>query len=83
MAAIFSFGIWLNLKMLAMLGIIEIVIALIIIGIPIWCLVDILKSDFKGNNKIVWILIIIFLNILGVILYKFIGEKQKVMNTDI
>lgn len=65
-----------------MLGLIEIGFVLVIVGIPIWCLVDILKSDFKGNNKIIWVLIIIFLNIPGVILYKFIGEKQKVTNTD-
>jgi len=45
----------------------------------VWALIDILKSDFKdGTNKIVWLLVVFFLYILGVLLYYFIGRKQKV-----
>jgi len=44
----------------------------------IWCLVDILKSEFTGYNKIIWILLVLFLQVLGVILYLFIGRKQKI-----
>jgi len=41
-------------------------------------LIDILKSEFKGTDKIVWLLVVIFLNILGVILYYAIGRQQKI-----
>jgi len=45
----------------------------------IWALVDVLKSEFKGGNKIVWLLAILFLNIFGAILYVIIGRKHKVI----
>ncbi|BAU22879.1 hypothetical protein THC_0485 [Caldimicrobium thiodismutans] len=44
----------------------------------IWALVDILKSEFTGYNKIIWLLLVIFLPLLGLILYYFIGRKQKI-----
>ncbi|MGO4912701.1 PLDc N-terminal domain-containing protein [Leeuwenhoekiella sp. W20_SRS_FM14] len=47
--------------------------------LPIVALVDIVKNDFKGNNKIVWVLIVIFFNLLGSILYFTPGKKQRVL----
>ena len=44
----------------------------------IWALVDILKNEFTGYNKIIWILLVLFLPALGTILYLLIGRKQKV-----
>lgn len=44
----------------------------------IMALVDILKSEFKGDNKIVWVLVVLFLNLFGALLYFAIGKKQKV-----
>ncbi|WP_238988397.1 PLD nuclease N-terminal domain-containing protein [Aureibaculum marinum] len=41
-------------------------------------MVDILKSKFEGNNKIVWIIVVIFLNVLGALLYFTIGRQQKI-----
>ena len=43
----------------------------------IWALIDILKNDFSGPNKLVWLLLVIFLPLVGVICYYFIGTKQK------
>ncbi|MDG1342106.1 MAG: PLD nuclease N-terminal domain-containing protein [Flavobacteriaceae bacterium] len=40
-------------------------------------LIDILKSEFNWNDKIVWILVVFFFNLIGVILYITIGRKQK------
>lgn len=48
--------------------------------LPIIALVDIVKNEFEGNNKIVWVLIVIFFNIIGSILYFLIGRKQKLNN---
>ncbi len=60
----------------------EIIIILIIVPvfliIPIIALTDILKNDFEGNNKIIWVLVILFLWLIGAILYYFIGRNQKI-----
>jgi Phospholipase_D-nuclease N-terminal len=44
----------------------------------LWVLIDILKSEFTGSNKIVWLLAVILLPLLGAVLYWFIGREQKV-----
>jgi hypothetical protein len=45
----------------------------------IYCLVDIIKANFKGeNDKIIWLLLIIFLPLIGSILYLAIGVNQKI-----
>jgi hypothetical protein len=63
-------------------GIGEILVLLIFLVLPIalWliALIDILKSNFSGNNKVVWIIVVILLPILGAILYLLIGRSQKV-----
>jgi len=41
-------------------------------------LVDILKSKFNGNNKIVWILVVLCMNFFGAVLYFLIGREQKI-----
>jgi preprotein translocase subunit YajC len=58
---------------------------LILIVLPfifwLWALIDILKNDFKGSNKIVWLLLVIFIPVLGFVLYFLIGKKQKIQPT--
>lgn len=44
----------------------------------IWALVDCLKNEFSGSNKIVWVIVIIFFPVVGPILYFIIGRGQKV-----
>jgi len=46
-------------------------------------LIDILKSKFEGNNKIVWVLVVLFLNLIGAILYFTIGRNQKIKSLNI
>ncbi len=46
---------------------------------PIVALVDVIRSDFRGSNdKIMWVIIILFLNLVGALLYIFIGRKQRI-----
>ena len=40
--------------------------------------IDILKSDFQGNDKIVWLLAVIFVPFIGAIAYLTIGRKRKI-----
>lgn len=66
------------------MGIYELIVLVVVISIvalPFWVisLIDILKSRFEGNDKIVWLLVLIFLNIPGMILYRVIGKKQKIV----
>ena len=56
--------------LLAFLGVISTIIALI----------DILKNKFNGNDKIVWILVVLFTGLLGAIFYFVLGQKQKLTN---
>lgn len=53
-------------------------IILVFSALSIWFIVDIVKSNFRGNNKIKWILLVTFLPIIGIILYYYIGIKQKI-----
>lgn len=67
---------------LGMFGGIEIALILIILMftliIPLIALIDVLKNKFEDNNKIIWVLVIIFLSTLGAILYYAIGRKQRI-----
>jgi len=46
--------------------------------LPLLALIDIVKSDFEGNNKLIWALIVVFVNFIGAILYFAIGRNQKI-----
>ncbi len=61
---------WIIILIAAFIGIIAIIIALI----------DISKSKFNGNDKIAWVLLVLFTGLLGVIFYFALGRKQKLTN---
>jgi len=55
------------------------ILALLLSFLPtIIALVDISRSNFKGNDKLVWVLVVLFLNLIGAILYFTIGREQKI-----
>ena len=56
-------------------------IAAFVVGLTIMALVDILRNEFSGNNKIGWVLVVLLLNFFGAILYFVIGRKQKISGT--
>lgn len=65
------------------LSVIHLIIVFIFILLPsifwIIALIDILKSDFRDTNgKITWALVVIFLPVIGSILYFLIGKSQKI-----
>lgn len=63
------------------------IILLIIIAIGTYIILsiisffDILKSKFEGNDKMIWVLVILFVPIIGEIAYLTIGRKQKIKET--
>jgi hypothetical protein len=75
------------MEILGIIGPQEIVVILIVILIvpvfliiPIIALIDILNNEFTGNNKLIWVLVILLSWIIGAVLYFFIGRNQKIQN---
>lgn len=65
------------MKKLMFIGGTELLLMLFII-ITFLAIIDISKSAFKDNSiKIVWSLIVLFLPIIGVLLYFMVGRSQK------
>ncbi len=67
------------------LGIFELLILAFLIGfLPfIFAFVDILKNEFTGSNKLIWVIVVLFAPVIGSIAYFFIGTKQKVKDKNI
>lgn len=58
--------------------IVLLLVAAFIFLIPIFALVDIIRSKFEGNMQLIWVIIVVCLNILGALLYFVIGRNQKI-----
>lgn len=56
---------------------ITILVILFIFLLPFLALISALMNTFRGNDKIIWILLIIFLPFLGSVLYFLIGRNQR------
>lgn len=71
------------MTLLGILGPIELflIIPLFVFLLPLIALVDILKSKFEANNKIIWVIVVIFFPAIGTILYFLIGRNQKIKNS--
>ena len=54
---------------------------LVIIGLllPILALISVLTGRFPGNEKLVWVLVIIFLPYLGSIVYFLVGRQNRMI----
>jgi hypothetical protein len=67
------------------LGILEIVLMalsiIFIIILIVWliALIDVLKSDFRNHNKIIWLLTVILLPFVGAIIYFIAGRRQRIV----
>lgn len=59
-------------------------ISIILIGVvflllfPLMALISVLKNNFSGNDKLIWVLLIIFLPFLGALLYFLIGRGKAI-----
>lgn len=51
---------------------------LLLFLLPLFALISALMSEFPGNEKIIWVLLIIFLPFLGSVLYFLIGTGQRI-----
>ena len=48
----------------------------------LWAMIDILKNEFTGSNKLIWLLVVMLLPFIGMLLYWFIGREQKISVND-
>jgi hypothetical protein len=53
----------------------QLLVSILTLVLFVWALVDILGSRRDGMGKLIWVLICLFLPLLGPILYYFIGRK--------
>ncbi|MFI8397398.1 hypothetical protein CXF97_07015 [Pseudomonas sp. Choline-02u-1] len=53
-------------------------IGLIILALDIWAIINVLKSGTSTGMKIVWVLLIIFLPVLGLIIWAIAGPRGNV-----
>jgi hypothetical protein len=76
------FGFGMTELIFAPLFLLFILIPIASLVLMILCLVDLLKSAFQDDTeKIVWLLLIIFMPLVGCILYIAIGKGRKIKNT--
>ncbi len=60
------------------IGMPELIMLTFLMIIPLIALISCLKSNFQDStNKLVWVVVILFLPLLGAILYFIISPKQR------
>lgn len=61
-----------------MIGIFELLI-IVVFCLP-WLIafIDILRSDFQGHAKMMWLIIVVLVPFLGALAYLIMGRKQKI-----
>ncbi|PCR93036.1 hypothetical protein CP336_28775 [Pseudomonas fluorescens] len=52
--------------------------ALIVFALDIWAVINVLKSGAETGMKILWVLLIIFLPVLGLIIWAIAGPRGNV-----
>jgi hypothetical protein len=74
------------MALLGIIGPMELILILVVASFfflfPLVALVDIIRSKFEGNMQLIWVIIVVFFNVIGTILYFIIGRNQKVHNQD-
>lgn len=53
------------------------IIALVLLALPITALVHLFRSNMQGQDRLTWVLLVIFMPVVGSILYFLIGKKQR------
>jgi hypothetical protein len=57
---------------------IVLLLVLLILILPVIALIDILRNEFNGNDKIIYVLIVLLLPFFGSIIYFVIGPSRKI-----
>jgi len=68
------------MNILGIPGIFQLILIIFVITVvllPLIALIDILRNEFNGSDKLVWVLVVLFIPFLGSILYFAIGSQRK------
>lgn len=52
------------------------VFGLAVFGFWLWMLIDVCTKEFDGNEKLIWVLVVVLANWLGALIYFFIGRSK-------
>lgn len=52
------------------------IVSLILLVLPIMALVHMFRSNMQGQDRLTWVLLVLFMPVLGSILYFVIGKKR-------
>ncbi len=53
------------------------------LGLLVFALIDLIRrKQVRGDSKILWLIIIIFFQIIGPILYLILGRKEEIVDSD-
>ncbi len=70
------------MTLLGIFGLAELVVILFVglflFLLPLIAIIDIIRSKFEGNMQLIWVIIVVFFNVFGTILYFIIGRNQKI-----
>ena len=58
--------------------IITLMVILFIFLFPLLALISVLMNDFRGNEKLIWVVIIILLPFFGSLVYFLIGRDKRI-----
>ena len=57
-------------------------IGLFLLGFWIWMLVDCIRHEpSEGNDKIVWVLVIVFAKVIGAAIYYFVRRPERLRSS--
>jgi len=55
----------------------EAIIGIIVLILDIWAIIQIVQSSATTGLKVIWVLVILFLPLIGLIIWFFIGPKKS------
>lgn len=53
------------------------ILGLIVLALDIWAIISTIQSGASTGKKVIWVLVVIFLPVLGFILWLIFGPKGK------
>jgi len=53
------------------------IVGLIILALDIWAIINVIQSGASTGGKVLWVLLIIFLPVLGLIIWYFAGPRGR------
>ena len=53
------------------------IVGLIILALDIWAIINVIQSGVSTGGKVLWVLLIIFLPVLGLIIWYFAGPRGR------